>query len=627
MALPYLSSYSYTNSNYQSNDGSIISIQIAGGAAPYFVNITGPNGYIQNYVSPPAIPDQLNLEPGTYFISVSDAAGDVAPQAEILIEEKPETFLTANISDACNCPNCDCVVTISNYVHNSNCFTYNLYDGTNPVPIATYNGCIGDEYHQFTGLCTGDYRVEAIETDGILYTFLGGEITESEVGGENAINEVTFEEPCELCYKATNCENPAEQILVTLPAEFPALDTSVTYVFNEFPDKCWTVEESDECGGGANSSILVNTGFIDASQNLGVEDQQDFNWEVIQGDVPVPTPAIITNQSFPGYGTLFNALWINQLVSPHLVGISQPSIYETTFVLPSGFNPTFTFELLSDVRAIVTLNGFIIADNSNPVTYPDPLGTPATFTTSNPIHFNPSPAINTLQVSVSITGEEKNGFVLAGVITSPGDPLESTLVTIQEIFASCDECNKTCYELTDCEGERDPIQTDTDLSQYVGQVITILTCPETCWTVTEIECSTVTDTVYIKDAFIDCLSCLPSPEPVTPFEVKARTVKPGYNTKGCSPEYVEKISCDYSEALYQEVITKRYGIEFCCSLDFDALDIKKQLMDFKMITDPEACTRIECRPPCNVEAELLTFNPTACPPPFDIQAVLVIGDD
>lgn len=1011
MAAPYFSTYSYTNSNYQSNDGSIINIQVAGSTAPYNITITGPNGYIQNYVSPPAIPDQLNLEPGTYSMSVSDSVGEVAPSVEIIIEEKPETILTSNITDACNCPNCDCIVTVSDYIHNSNCFTYNLYDGNNPVPVATYTGCRGDEYHQFTGLCTGDYRIEAIELDEILYTvsagsgncppgdltydkdsdpntivnnwdrfaflanttlinpsavaletgldkttgtisnavgtyfergvswdlgdfnlpmtegdnigpvaadalsyrkyyyntainkyvicfevggglpttywwcvydpkvdtgtltgnptatqylttstqwnvvaltatqvtvdsfgnvvsaqvknaafpemiqgtfnssiingfysgclfndyvhevtigstnsdddeiaivmaaykdvngiwgavdvthtiqllmstsgsgnirvalnfgsntygldpvvvpgnliardaafptgawssvgnirikiekigsifnvyrtdpftvanignsrpyslvytfdlvdpntwhsafkteaiasgqtdilekfltnikigygtasqpsaqfydiafegFVSTEITESEIEDQNAINEIIFEEPCDLCYLATNCENHAEQVLITISAEFPPLDTSVTYVFNEFPDKCWTVETSDLCYGTAVDPIVLNTGFIDAVNTLGVEDQPDFNWNVVQGDVPVPTPAIITDQSIPGYGSLFNALWINQLIAPHLIGISQPTIYEKTFVLPPSFTPQLVLDLLSEIRAVVTLNGFIIGDNNNPVTYPDPLGTPANFSTSNPIHFNANPAVNTLRVEINVHGEERNGFALAGNITSQGQLLESTPVTIQEIFPCCEECTQVCYELTDCEGTKEPIQTNTDLAQYVGQTITILTCPETCWTVAEIECPTSTEAtylekVYVKEAFADCVSCLPAPVPVEPFEIKSRTVKPGYNTKGCSIEYVEKISCDYSEALYQEVITKRYGIKFCCSLDLDALDIKKQLMDFKMITDPDVCKpAANCCPPCNVTAELLTFTPLSCLAPIDVQ--------
>lgn len=1014
MAAPFFSAYSYTYSDYSSNNGSIINIQVTGGVPNVLVNISGPNGYNQNYIAP-AIPDQLNLEPGTYTLSVVDGVGEVGDDVIIVIEEKSETILTANISDACNCPDCQCVVTISDYIHNSNCFLYNLYDGDNPTPVATFQGCAGQEYYQFTGLCTGDYRVEAIELDTILYTYgadtgdctpgdlifdetsdinlivanwtrfcflgnttisslnngtlpsglqpdgtitnavgtyfergvawdkgdfnvpmtegqdvgptglpfglpyvegdyyfntainkyivalgtsgaganvkwmtydpkantglatgnptatvslttssqwnvnpltatqvtidatnvvvqasakdtfpfmieciqnssivngfysgcnfnnyvhevtigstsndndeigiilgavkdvdglygpvdvtytlqliisgsairvaynfgtnayaldpvavpgnlvvrdavnpisgnwningnirfkvvktgslieifhtdtmgasgnvpLGGSnpyngtpiysfdlidfntwhvdfrneaiatnnedilekfltnikigystasqpntqffdvafngevvvaIIEEPIEGEYAIDEVTLDEPCELCYLATNCLDPQDTVLVTLPANQPALDTSVTYVFNEFPDKCWTIEPSDLCGGTAGSTILLNTGFIDAANNLGVEDQPDFNWNVVQGDVPVPTPAIITDQSIPGYGSLFNALWINQLIAPHLIGISQPTIYEKTFVLPPSFTPQLVLDLLSEIRAVVTLNGFIIGDNNNPVTYPDPLGTPANFSTSNPIHFNANPAVNTLRVEINVHGEERNGFALAGNITSQGQLLESTPVTIQEIFVDCTECLGVCYELIDCQGLLSPIQTDTDLSAYVGQVITILTCPDTCWTVFEMDaCPLNPVAVYLKDSFADCVSCLPAAPAPEPLVIRNRTVKPGYDTKGCSPEYVEKISCEWSEALFQQAAAKRYGIEFCCKIDLDALDIKKQLMDFKMITDPEACATIasQCCPPCNVEASLVVFAPVACPVPNLVSAILV----
>lgn len=1016
MAAPFFSSYSYTYSDYSLNNGSIINIQVTGGVPNVLVNITGPNGYNQNYIAP-TIPDQLNLEPGTYVMTVIDSAGESGDPVTIVIEEKSETILTANISDACNCPDCQCVVTISDYVHNSNCFLYNLYDGDNPVPVATYQGCAGQEYYEFTGLCTGDYHVEAIELDTILYTYgsdtgdcspgdlifdetsdpavivanwtrfcffgnsqvyngtsnmpsgldpvtgiisnapgtyfergnaydlgdfnipmnegddvgpvsandpanyykyyyntainkyvvssntrgglplewatfdprvdqgavgnptacqfltsasnwsvagltgdqytidaanivvpatakltafpsmiqcsqnsgfingfyslcnfsdyvhevtigstdsdddniyvvlaafkdtaglwgpvdethtltlnfnsngsisilynggnsaygfttagslalpalpspaccetqppgwrgignvrikivktgslieifttetmgdtggtqssatinVGGvnpynvtpifsfdlidtntwnpaiaatasgnellkfltgikigyatssqrlsqffdiafdgtvvaEITEEPIEGEYATDEVELDEPCELCYLATNCLDPQDTMLITLPANLPALDLTVTYVFNEFPDKCWTVEVSDLCGGASGSTILLNTGFIDAADNLGVEDQADFNWNVVQGDVPVPTPAIITDQSISGYGSLFNALWINQLVAPHLIGISQPTIYEKTFVLPPSFTPQLALALLSEIRATITLNGFIIGDNNNPVTYPDPLGTPANFSTSNPIHFNANPAVNTLRVEINVHGEERNGFALAGTITSQGQPLESTPVTIQEIFVDCTDCLGVCYELIDCQGLLQPIQTDTDLSEYVGQVITILTCPDTCWTVLEMDACPINPVqVYLNDSFTDCVACLPSPPAPEPLVIKNRIVTPGYYTKGCSPEYVEKISCEWSEALFQQAASKRYGIEFCCTIDLDKLDIKKQLMDFKRITDPEACATItsQCCAPCNVTASIIVFDPDSCPAPSNVSAVLV----
>jgi hypothetical protein len=327
---------------------------------------------------------------------------------------------------------------------------------------------------------------------------------------------------------------------------------------------------------------------------------------------------------------LFNALWITEVASPHYIGFSDNPIYQKTFLIPTGFNPSLAFDLLSDVHAVVTLNGFVIGDNNNPVTYPDTLGTPASFSTSNPIHFNTGTTLNTLTIEVNVNGAELSGVAIAGAITSMGSAANSTEVTVDQLFIDCDECLGTCYRLVDCEGAVEPIFTNSnlsgDLTQYVGQIITIASCPDVCWQLEEINCPpSVTDTIVITNSFIDCATCLPQEEPPAPFVNTNRTVKPGYDTKGCSPEYVEKISCDFSEAMFQIAASKRYGITFCCDFDPEKLSIKKQLMDLKMITDPDACKTIvnECCPPCSLTGDILVFNPVTCDPPNTLTGTLI----
>ncbi len=56
-------------------------------------------------------------------------------------------------------------------------------------------------------------------------------------------------------------------------------------------------------------------------------------------------------------------------------------------------------------------------------------------------------------------------------------------ITVDVAYIDCIECARDYYLLTDCTGYKDPIITYTDLSQYVGDVIKILYCPETCWSV------------------------------------------------------------------------------------------------------------------------------------------------
>lgn len=81
-------------------------------------------------------------------------------------------------------------------------------------------------------------------------------------------------------------------------------------------------------------------------------------------------------------------------------------------------------------------------------------------------------------------------------------------VTITESYLNCTECAKEYYELTDCTGFKDPIITYTDLSQYLGSVIKIKYCPETCWTVNATNDPTDAGIVIPEVEYIDCPECL-----------------------------------------------------------------------------------------------------------------------
>ena len=166
----FFSFLNYTDSNFGLNDGTITNITVSGGTGTVAVTIkNSANVIIYTGAVPPGLVDQLNLPPDTYTLSAIDQAGEVSDDLEIIIAEKPETILTANITDACNCPDCDCVVTVSSYIHNSDCFLYELFDGT--TLIDSYQACTGSEYHQFTGLCTGNYNIVTTELDSLLYTY------------------------------------------------------------------------------------------------------------------------------------------------------------------------------------------------------------------------------------------------------------------------------------------------------------------------------------------------------------------------------------------------------------------------------------------------------------------------
>ena len=113
-------------------------------------------------------------------------------------------------------------------------------------------------------------------------------------------------------------------------------------------------------------------------------------------------------------------------------------------------------------------------------------------------------------------------------------------------------------------------------------------------------------TNLVRTEFGDCLvanSVYSCPVTITP----KRTVTPGYNTPGCSPEYYERVLCSFSSWVYGEVLKERYGISPCCSEDAEKWEIKQQLLEYKAAYNPEfncspsttCCGTTNCNCNCN----------------------------
>ena len=193
-------------------------------------------------------------------------------------------------------------------------------------------------------------------------------------------------------------------------------------------------------------------------------------------------------------------------------------------------------------------------------------------------------------------------------------------------FPTCDLCEPKCYYLVDCTDAANFILTNNQvLAQYVGQVIKLEDCPNTCWQV--LLSDTCDNSTCIQDViavFEDCKTCLPPLLEIPAKSLRPRAVKPGYYTPGCSPEYTEKVSCSFATQIYNIMLIKRYGLTICCEEDQINWQIKKQLLDFKALYDPELCKCFinSCCPPTCVEVELNVFNPTICPPPTNVVPLL-----
>lgn len=85
-------------------------------------------------------------------------------------------------------------------------------------------------------------------------------------------------------------------------------------------------------------------------------------------------------------------------------------------------------------------------------------------------------------------------------------PPSVTLVVIDNIFKTCNECLSTYYRLTDCAGEVADIVTKTNLANYVGLVIKIENC-DTCWEVSTTRTFTELSNVVVVSNYVDCKAC------------------------------------------------------------------------------------------------------------------------
>ena len=117
--------------------------------------------------------------------------------------------------------------------------------------------------------------------------------------------------------------------------------------------------------------------------------------------------------------------------------------------------------------------------------------------------------------------------------------------------ADCDDCEKLCYRITVCGS--DPVVTyygQDDFSTYNGRVIQYLVGEDIfCAEVEAYKCKDEEHDLFpyiVQDCFDTCENCFPpEPEPEPEFKLNLRTVKPGYDTPGCPPEYYEKVKSNY----------------------------------------------------------------------------------
>jgi len=98
------------------------------------------------------------------------------------------------------------------------------------------------------------------------------------------------------------------------------------------------------------------------------------------------------------------------------------------------------------------------------------------------------------------------------IVEEVNGPIPSdTPVTITDAFDDCEACKTTYYILEDCLSIEADIITSTDLSAYIGQIITLEWCPNICWRVSLSPTSTGAGVLgSILNEYTECELCITS---------------------------------------------------------------------------------------------------------------------
>lgn len=246
--------------------------------------------------------------------------------------------------------------------------------------------------------------------------------------------------------------------------------------------------------------------------------------------------------------------------------------------------------------------------------------------------------VNETISNVIINGEVNSScWTVNGPITCSQESVSDVNTLSAVVRNGCNDPFCTdCYKLVACQPEIDSngqqyfpsivVYSNTpgfDLEDYLYQVFVFNDdiqgiCPGKCFFLTKSStCNTPPVAFPASYSVYDsCEDCIPK----CPVELNTRSVKPGFYTPGCPPDYTVKTSCMYAEQVYDEMVAIRYGINICCDHDVDKWDIKKQLLDLKALYDECLCASAICPvcvEPCNVEASISIYVEEPIVPPVD----------
>jgi hypothetical protein len=98
----------------------------------------------------------------------------------------------------------------------------------------------------------------------------------------------------------------------------------------------------------------------------------------------------------------------------------------------------------------------------------------------------------------------------------------------------------------------------------------------------------------------------------------------------CSIAFVEKVKCGFARQVYHRFVKNKYGVDTCMEDDYVNFFIKRQILSYELINDPEACIAESCDAPCIIAVTVQQFsNYSSCAAPknvsFSIEYLPFVG--
>ena len=128
-------------------------------------------------------------------------------------------------------------------------------------------------------------------------------------------------------------------------------------------------------------------------------------------------------------------------------------------------------------------------------------------------------------------------------------------ITVDTSYIGCVECARTYYLLEDCSGLLPDAITYTDLSAYVGAVIKLEYCPETCWEVSiTLDPTDAGEVIFIDQGYSTCETCWAT------LPCICTTVRNDYT--GEKDLYYRYVDCDFNFQ-YFTLLSGETSPKFC----------------------------------------------------------------